>query len=1210
MAANDIVKNFNKKYSVGKGTKSNDIISGFESKYSVAKKASEEAAGGLENLNLEQLKTLGYGEDAYKQLQVNKLTSENKALIEKYKKEAQKDQSGILARLASAEIQGGKNLATAITSALDEFSRMGQRGLSLATGQEYVERPGIGDISAVKSTLQTKETETVKSGSKFGANVFPYIATGGAGALAGVGKVAANIIPDALMGQLFFDGSQIIPKDTKITEGQSIKIGNTEIKGSKQLDKTLAFLSTRGGQAVGDVLFGTIAGLTGIKIDNKNLANKEAIDSVIRTIGTSKINENKVLTSALSEIQKSTTTQEFNSIVRAIRSSDKSIDDVVKLADTIPKTTKAVDTVTEMPQTVPKTPTTVDTINQVVPTNRIPEQNINNFLTSPDKVDAQTAKTSIDQLIEIGKTDNSKVTTLLNRKLGKYNPGKLVESMEKVVNDFGDAGKEISSRNRVQSYLKEKYKGEVESLFSSARKQYGKNYKATLNNAISKIKAAKTPELRANLTGLAKQIVEIQDARRATMVSNGIDVGFREGYFTDMIKPGMKDEASKYIQDKITSDIQVAIKNNDTATLDKFGLSINSSYQDIKDVALKEANGSITSYNVVRNLKNQIKSGVEYSKNYVLPPKFYETDPEIILASWGNDTAQRLASTQVFGKDDEVLDTMLNRIKSEYGDSAANIAMNMIERSRLGAKSSENKNIRQAAETIRSYNMFSRMGLSTITNAGQMVNKNTMFGGIKTATAYGKVLRNWSKYTEEASKRGIGLTDITDDLMETVYSGNKKNFMKQLASWELSINQFKNVEKLHRLADIALADDLISGIKKNGLDSKFTKNWARRLSLNYDSLKETGLTDGVKDLITRNVVKEIDFFVDPADLPSWVTSGEAGKFISQFAKFGMKQGGLVSKQIVREAKNGNFAPLLRWFVGAQVIGTGVTAAKGLVTGKERENSISDAVDSMGRTLERLESGDVSGAVKESSEARQFAWDNMMRTGGLGYAYDLFNNLGYGKTATDKILGALGPTTSSAKNILDAVDAWKDGDKEKAYRELANVLPLGNIVGPNIDRVTGGNTFTFDPKGGQVYELSDKLPETDKLSVSRDDADAFGKAVGTGDASNTAVVEQIARKLYDKNGNEKLLSQKTKDLLNEFLSDNGVENVKDIAVNSYKESATSSKELSSAKKKLSSSLKSIINQYPTSSGAEEYLDSIGESLDDYPALKDYYEMKGK
>jgi len=811
----------------------------------------------------------------------------------------------------------------------------------------------------------------------------------------------------------------------------------------------------------------------------------------------------------------------------------------------------------------------------------------------------------VEALVQAYTSRNSKLLDTMNDVKGVNKAMRAVESQSNVVRSMGEAGQEFAARTEVREILKEQYRGQLENLLSSVRKAGQGEYKSMLNEAIDQIRKAKTDKARASLTGLAKSIADLQDIRRAQLVEKGIEIGQRQGYFTDMIKPGMEEEARKYIRDNITEQITKAVKAGDDEVLGRFGLTAQSSAQEIRDAALKEADGSVAPLGILRNKQGQMKAGVEFAKTDVLPRRFYETDPETILASWSDETAKRLADTQVFGKSDEVAESLLRRIGDESGEEAKKYVGDMLQLQRYGAPTTT---LSPALKTMRSYQMLSKMGMSSITNAGQVANKLTMFGAGKTMKAYASVVKNWDEYIKMANQRGIGLTDITDDLMEVVYSGGKKNPLTAAASKMLDWNGFKKIETMHRLADIKIADDLIADMGKKGLDSKFTRDWLRRLDLNADAIIKQGLTPNNQSAITRQLVGAVDFFVDPKDVAKWATSSETGKTVSQLGKFGLKQGGFMVKQVLDEARRGNLVPALRWFVGAQIVGTGVMAAKGAITGKKRENDLGDAYNSLSETLRALESGDLGQAWEKSAGARQFATENVERVGGLGYAADVIRGLEYGDTALDKALGLLGPTVSDIKTGLSTTQSFLEGDTDKALRSGVKLVPGSNVWAPNIDRITGGNKFTFDPKGSAVYNLTKDLSKDEKWIPSRDDADAFGRAARAGDVSQTAIVETIARKLYDDKGQPTVMNPTDKAKLVRFLQSYGITDPAPIARQSYTQSKADSKKLYAVRKTLNTSEKAILDYNATSEKAQRYLDSIGKSLDDYPALKSYYEMR--
>jgi hypothetical protein len=807
----------------------------------------------------------------------------------------------------------------------------------------------------------------------------------------------------------------------------------------------------------------------------------------------------------------------------------------------------------------------------------------------------------VENMVEAATLHQSKFMAILDKypiikninRIGSQRNVVLRNSGIKELND-------VAARNDVYSIYRGKFMAEAEPLAK----------KLTKMSATDQAKIVKTileaPD-RTKLTGVAREVTDLLDKRREVMVNMGLDIGNIENYFPRRLNPKYKTEAQRYIRNEILDKLTVAKTTGKTDVLKSYGLDMNSTAEEMRIVASKKSGVQLSTLDFARQ-NNVKKSGVEFARGVELPDKFY-LKPELTLADWNKDTADRISSAMVFGKKDEkiqlTVDAIDNRVKegllSEHDAKYyKEFVQNLVHNERFGTDQIKNQAVHKFLKFGRGYQMFSKLGISSITNAGQFQNKANIFGYTKSAKAYVTVNKNIQKYLAKSRDYGINLTPVLDDLMSNIYEGGNRNWAVTGAANMLTWNGFKGVETQHRLADIVLAEEFLpKWAEKAAKGNKTAMRNLERSGINPDTIKGGVLSKEQMNLGVKGIVSRIDFFVDPKDLQQFATKTELGQTFSQLGKFGLKQAKHVKDEIIKEAAHGNLAPLARWAIGGQVVGATVINTKNLITGSDRETTLADAYNA---------------AIEgDFSKAGSYWWENTRAVGGFGFLADKVEGLKYAKNPTDAAIRSF-PMGSSAADLLMAAGISYEAivnkevsfsDRDKLIKTGLKNIPMGNVISGNLQRT--GVIKKYDPAEGQAYDLYSKLGLG--TMPNRTDAQDLGnKLKNKENLSQTDMVKTLVNKLYDSKGKEKPVAPKEKDKLLKFLSDNGIDPKivqKQNSITSKKESADRAR----LKKKMSKQEQSIATSYGSMKTADRYLRSIGDSIDNHPLLKQRYESLG-
>lgn len=750
---------------------------------------------------------------------------------------------------------------------------------------------------------------------------------------------------------------------------------------------------------------------------------------------------------------------------------------------------------------------------------------------------------------------------------------------------------DIAARNDVYSVYRGKFTAEAEPVVAKMEKMSVGQKQQIVKNILA------SPD-RSQLTGIEKEVVNLLDTRKALLQKAGVDVGNVDNYFPRRLNPKFKTQAQKYVRDQVLDKLTVAKTTGDVDTLKAYGLDINSTADDMRLVASKESGVQLDALDFSRQ-SNIKKSGVEFSRNPIALPEKYYLSPELTLADWNKDTADRLAASMVFGKNDEKIQLALDALDGQLSEHDAKyykeFVENTVRNERFGTDQIQNPTVHKFLKTARGYVMFSKMGISSITNAGQFQNKANIFGYTKSAKAYVTVNKNLAGYMKKARDYGINITPVLDDLVSNIYSGGNKNFAVRGAEEMLKWNGFKGIEMQHRLADIALAEEFLPNwAEKAAKGNKTAIRQLERSGINPDTIVNGKLSKEQMNLGVKGIVGRVDFFVDPKDLQQFATKSELGQTFTQLGKFGLKQTKHIKDEIFTELINKNPIPFARWLIGGQVTGSAIIGAKNLITGKERETSFGDV-------------------LKDPTKAISFAGENIDAIGGLGYVSDKIEGFKYAKTPVDAVMRLFPVGSEAADLVMAGAIAWDAAvnkemshtDRDKLIKTSLKNLPMGNVVSGNLQRF--GVMEKYDPAEGQAYDKYKELG----LGIMPDRASAkeLGKKMENKESlADTDMVKTIVNKLYDSKGKEKPVAPKEKANLLKFLSDNGID-PKIVQRENKNKSKKESNDRASIKKQMGSDEKAIATTYKSMKTADRYLRSIDDDIDNHPLLKKYYESLG-
>ena len=402
---------------------------------------------------------------------------------------------------------------------------------------------------------------------------------------------------------------------------------------------------------------------------------------------------------------------------------------------------------------------------------------------------------------------------------------------------------------------------------------------------------------------------------------------------------------------------------------------------------------------------------LEYAREFDNP--FFDPNPVRAFSQYINNVERRLADVQVLGTKLEKIDRLAGVIRTIKEKDEARA---LIKVSREATESIEKPLVKMMI-LGRNFSTLRLNPLSTLTNLGQNINSllasdaPTFLRGI--ARSLTKTGRGFSLESGAVAPRVLRY-------IKRVAGGEQA-----LAGHYLKSIGFTGAEVVNRSVAANVGFQWVQKMAKVLLknpNNKFAQLELRALELS------PGKIIGNKGLSYNDLLRAGKVFSDrtqfrsrPIDLPSYFTSSEMGKFLTQFKTFAFQQGRFLAQQTVSQAKSGNIKRALRNILVLSTVfpltGEAIADLRALVQGRERES----------KGLERY-------------------FENLAYVGGFGLAGDTINALRYGEKQIYGYLG--GPTVGllveAVGTIFNGVTKGKLTDFEKR-RIIEKIPALGPVI---------------------------------------------------------------------------------------------------------------------------------------------------------------------
>lgn len=454
--------------------------------------------------------------------------------------------------------------------------------------------------------------------------------------------------------------------------------------------------------------------------------------------------------------------------------------------------------------------------------------------------------------------------------LNRFYPN-ILRSGERSLENQGTTGEELLKVMENQRVAGDLQAGKWKALVNQFIGQLNDAQKSNLTDVLE----GKATPMDATVGTSAKVMRNLLNKVQSEAVGAGLNTGKLENYFprkynwSDMVKKGRKEKIYQHMVDTGQASTKAEAE------------------QFFKDFIIK---------NTERKAGN-----LEYERMFDIPG--YERDPEKALTMYAETAAKRISEAKAFGKGDENISALINKISDEGGDYRS--AQKIFDYVYKG----EDKNA--FTNALLGYNAFTKLSLAFFSNITQSANTAAKGGLLNTIKGAAQALVQGIKATKGKRYDDIAtLANAFDEHITLQETGLSNKFMKG------AMYLFQKVENFNRRTaantGVLFAKELAQNPK-----SAYAVRQLKSLGLDISEIAKGKLTQEQLLTAANKMAKITQFKANALMMPqAWRTP--LGKVLTQFKGFSFMQTKFLRDEVIKEAGKGNLAPLLRFLVIAPV----------------------------------------------------------------------------------------------------------------------------------------------------------------------------------------------------------------------------------------------------------------------------------------------------
>lgn len=723
-----------------------------------------------------------------------------------------------------------------------------------------------------------------------------------------------------------------------------------------------------------------------------------------------------------------------------------------------------------------------------------------------------------------------------------------VKQAIKVVENMGEAGKEMASRFKKMSDEERKWMGKPSEMVLDL----GKLSKEEYNNlkeirTWKRLQPSLTEKESATKTGPQKSVTENQKKlplylNENVKAADKLLDDYYDSVASEFEGRGFltknKDSGKIYLFTP-RRDYEPRVLNVD---MDKFGIVYDKTGKPIHNIerekvlthmvqtgqAKNKADAAYTLDNYIAESRINKAGNIEYSRTFDFPEEYYLNDPIEVMIKYATRTSKRLAFSDSFGKDGAIADRLIDEMRNNMHDYKFVQDLYRYETGNLNASERQVLEYVNLAKGLQAMTKFTPF--TTLRNSFQGLLGSSTRGNLKAG------ITGLMKAFVPAVKREAYLSGALGDNIESIIKesagGDSNNLVGKMTSKYLNLIGFTASDRFNRVvssaAGITFYEDMLKRIGNNSVLKKRAIREFQTIGLDPQEIlsrPDKKFTQEERNLIMRTFSGDTQFNIRPQDLPLFWSSG-IGKLVTQWKPFGYKMTQLIRDSVWKETKSGNLFPLLTMMTAYGVAGESVnTVIDGLRSVFNYDpNKKDDSEDKMQSVynktlLAKFKEGDLGGFTKRLV-------DDLAGLGAMTMMVDILRSFGWGKSGAVGVVAGptVGEITQTADDILRPTGELFRGEEEDWFNNtLKGVYNTAsrNIPGSGILRTFGvtkaGRDALFKNKttSDEFKEtLNDdelkKYEEINSLTKKRDSAKK--KAIKTNDQKDKDEYRNLEKEL--------------------------------------------------------------------------------------------------
>ena len=405
----------------------------------------------------------------------------------------------------------------------------------------------------------------------------------------------------------------------------------------------------------------------------------------------------------------------------------------------------------------------------------------------------------------------------------------------------------------------------------------------------------------------------------------------------------------------------------------------------------------------------EVKYGnLEHARDFDAPDWKRTRD---VIPSYIERATRRIMQAQIYGPKYNIADNWIEQIRQNGGDyKAAQLLFD-----RVIGRDSYDRTWFELTRRINSWQAATKLTLLATLNWTQLNNGGLIAGWRSFARTIGRVFTSKQELADFADYAGAVLNSTLNMHMRELSA------MEGVAGKVMRLTGVTAQERFMR----ALSADMIShtvsrDVKKLAKDPGNTRlRESIQRKLNYleldkdidldKAIKAGGLTEAQRLDVGYEGARKTQFLTRPQDVPQ-IISNKNLKMFTLFKSFITQQTKLVKDTVIREARHGNFRPLLFLLILFPAAGELAQDLRSFLTGRERPDDLLD---------------------------RYF--EDLATVGVFGIVYDMFRAAKYDEAGLEKWLA--GPTVQELSRLAYAITYAMEGETPSGNEKKDRFKPL-------------------------------------------------------------------------------------------------------------------------------------------------------------------------